>query len=67
MNIEEIRKNAPDGATHYVLYKNGLSIYIKFNNDGWWSYFSKKDGVWSGNNKYLTFEYDKMQSISKLN
>lgn len=42
MNIEEIRKNAPDGATHYILYKNGSIQYLKCNDfiqhyqDGFW-------------------------------
>ncbi|WNA15525.1 hypothetical protein [Acinetobacter phage HFM1] len=30
MQIEEIRDNAPDGATHYVIIK-GLVIYFKVN------------------------------------
>lgn len=29
MNIEEIRKNAPDGATHYNIYDDGYVIYYK--------------------------------------
>ena len=31
MNIDEIRKNAPNGATHYKIY-GGFAFYHKFNN-----------------------------------
>lgn len=30
MNIEEIRKNAPDGATHYRVRSNGKIMYYIF-------------------------------------
>lgn len=33
MNIEEIRKNKPDGATNYYQYKNGNVIYFKYFKD----------------------------------
>ena len=33
MTIEEIRKNAPDGATHYSTY-GGFVIYHKFQDKG---------------------------------
>lgn len=29
MNIEEIKRNAPEGATHYNLYDDGTVIYYK--------------------------------------
>lgn len=36
MTIDEIRKNAPDGATHYEICvkENPYALYWKFNNDG---------------------------------
>jgi len=30
MNIEEIRKNAPEGATHYRVRENGKIMYYIF-------------------------------------
>ena len=40
MTIEEIRKNAPNGATHYSLftdtyYKECLGLVYVWNNSGW--------------------------------
>lgn len=34
MSIEEIRKNAPDGATHYIILSKNIH-YIKKINDKW--------------------------------
>ena len=36
MTIEEIRKNAPDGATHYEICgnKNKYALYWMFNDEG---------------------------------
>lgn len=39
-NIEEIRKNAPSGATHYD-FENGKPVFYKVNNMG---YTMKSDG-----------------------
>lgn len=41
MKIEEIRKNAPDGATHYddvgIYYKvHGVAVYMQIDNDWIW-------------------------------
>lgn len=33
MNIEEIRANAPEGATHYMLVGNLGMVYMRFNED----------------------------------
>ena len=53
MNIEEIKKNAPDGATHYR-FSNGAIEYLKKleYHDTWYIWFeSHKDWIttfWTG-------------------
>jgi hypothetical protein len=35
MTIEEIRKNAPQGATHYKIIKDGRPLYFNSNHHYW--------------------------------
>ena len=43
MKIEEIRKNAPDGATHYLLVPNGSGdpYYLTFDGLDYYFFHSK--------------------------
>lgn len=41
MTIEEIRKNAPDGATCYKFMKHGEVLYFNDNHQ-YWAWVSKK-------------------------
>lgn len=48
MTLEEIKKNAPDGATHYREYNAGyIEYYIKI--EGKWCYFKKEYDLYSTN------------------
>ena len=49
MTIEEIRKNAPDGATHYIANIDDI-IYVKnemiwFRNSWWFATFQNKEEI----------------------
>jgi hypothetical protein len=45
MNVEEIRKNAPEGATHYKLYGLCVEYYIKIEEK--WCYFKNSFDLYS--------------------
>lgn len=48
MNIEEIRKKAPEGATHYIILSNGSVEYFKKDGFEWFDYWDYYGG-WRGN------------------
>ena len=50
MNIEEIRKGAPDGSTHYDVYFD--DIFYKFSKSNWYIGFS---GTWCIVENYPAF------------
>lgn len=44
MNIEEIRKNAPKGATHYTISNAGKTLhYCKIVDEKWHHYYDKRE------------------------
>ena len=76
MQIEEIRKNAPDGATHYLgtekiryFKKSGLkwSIYLSNNREWWSDYKDCHDiywffGWWYGH-KFSDTSYSRLKPL----
>jgi len=49
MTTDEIRKNAPVGATHYYQYKNGNLIYFK--------YFKDSDSLYRMTPNWIATQY----------
>lgn len=46
MDIDEIRANAPEGATHYKKYEYGYSYYFYSNQVKRWFYYDKYHNYW---------------------
>lgn len=65
MTIEEIRANAPDGATHYILYKNGMIMYLDFT-ERMFAYYDRFSERWINGSAFLSFDKQTMESIGSL-
>lgn len=61
MSLEEIKANAPEGATHY----DKVGYYLKYTDQGWFAY-SKLGHGWSNHPFILSEEQMELYKIKPL-